>query len=59
MLEEYEMLPLSNHFSLRSLSVWLRRWREIVLYFNVLWILFRRKVSLGEVEQILLLEQSR
>jgi len=59
MLEEYEMIPLRNHFSLRSFSVWLRRWREVLLFLNVLWIKFKRKVSLAEVEQILLLEQSR
>lgn len=35
-LEEYDMLPLKRVFSKRNLETWMLRYREILLYFNLL-----------------------
>lgn len=35
-LEEFDMLPINHVFSKRSMETWLLRWREIVLYFQLL-----------------------
>lgn len=48
---EYEVLPLSRLFSLRTIRVYSRRWREILLYVQLL-IGIRRGKSLHELEAI-------
>lgn len=34
-LYEYDMMPLRRNLSRRSVSTWLRRWREVLLYFRI------------------------
>ena len=57
-LEEYELLPLRKNLSLRSLRVWARRWREVIGYVQLIWLMKTRKISGKEVEQVALLELS-
>jgi UDP-MurNAc hydroxylase len=56
--EEYELLPLHRNFSWRSLRVWLRRWRELLGYIQLTWIMKHRRITGKEVEQVALLELS-
>lgn len=56
--EEYELIPLRNNLSPRSIRVWLRRWREVVAYAQLIWIMRVRRISQKEVEQVALLEYS-
>ena len=56
--EEYELLPLRRNLSWRSLRVWLRRWREVVGYAQLTWIMKSRGIARKEVEQVALLEYS-
>ena len=56
--EEYELLPLRRNLSWRSLRVWLRRWRELLGYAQLIWIMKRRGIAGKEVEQVALLELS-
>ncbi len=56
--EEYELLPLHRNLSWRSIRVWLRRWREVLGYAQLLWIMRSRKIAGKEVEQVALLEYS-
>jgi UDP-MurNAc hydroxylase len=50
---EYEVLPLERLFSLRTAKVYLRRWREILVYAQVL-IALKRGVSMPDIESRLL-----
>lgn len=54
-MREYEALPLRGLLLRRSLSCWLRRWRELVLYGQVIYLRWIRKVSMEDLEQKLLL----
>lgn len=56
--EEYELIPLRRNLSWRGLRVWARRWREVLGYAQLMWIMKRRKITGKEVEQIALLEYS-
>ena len=56
--EEYELIPLRRNFSWRSLRVWSRRWREVLGYVQLTWIMKSRKIAGKEVEQVALLEYS-
>jgi len=56
--EEYQLIPLRNHLSWRSARVWSRRWRELLGYAQLIWIMKRRRISGKEVEQVALLEFS-
>jgi hypothetical protein len=56
--EEYELIPLRRNLSWRSLRVWLRRWREVLGYVQLTWIMKSRKIAGKEVEQVALLEYS-
>lgn len=56
--EEYELLPLRKNLTVRSLRVWARRWREVLGYAQLIWIMKRRRISGKEVEQVALLELS-
>jgi len=56
--EEYELIPLRRNLSWRSLRVWLRRWREVLGYAQLIWIMKNRKIAGKEVEQVALLEYS-
>jgi UDP-MurNAc hydroxylase len=57
-LEEYEVIPLYRNLSWRSIRVWLRRWREVLGYVQLLWIMRRRRIGGKEVEQVALQELS-
>jgi len=50
---EVELLPLRRNLSARSLRVWLRRWREAVLYLQIAFMLGAGH-NLIQVEQQLL-----
>jgi hypothetical protein len=56
--EEYELIPLRRNLSWRSLRVWWRRWREVLGYAQLTWIMKSRKIAGKEVEQVALLEYS-
>jgi UDP-MurNAc hydroxylase len=56
--EEYELLPLHRNLSWRSVRVWLRRWREVLGYGQLIWIMKSRRINGKEVEQVALLEYS-
>jgi UDP-MurNAc hydroxylase len=56
--EEYELIPLQRNLSLRSLRVWIRRWREVAGYAQLIWIMKSRRITGKEVEQVALLEYS-
>jgi UDP-MurNAc hydroxylase len=56
--EEYELIPLHRNLSLRSIRVWMRRWRELLGYAQLIWIMKRRRITGKEVEQVALLEYS-
>jgi UDP-MurNAc hydroxylase len=56
--EEYELIPLWRNLSWRSLRVWSRRWREVVGYAQLTWIMKSRRIAGKEVEQVALLEYS-
>jgi UDP-MurNAc hydroxylase len=56
--EEYELIPLHRNLSWRSVRVWSRRWREVVGYAQLIWIMKRRRIAGKEVEQVALLEYS-
>jgi UDP-MurNAc hydroxylase len=56
--EEYEVIPLRRNLTGRSLRVWARRWREVLGYAQLIWIMKSRKISGKEVEQVALLELS-
>jgi hypothetical protein len=56
--EEYEIIPLRRNLAWRSLRVWMRRWREVVGYLQLSWIMKSRKIGGKEVEQVALLEFS-
>jgi UDP-MurNAc hydroxylase len=56
--EEYGLIPLRRNLSLRSLRVWMRRWRELLGYVQLVWIMKSRNITGKEVEQIALLEYS-
>jgi UDP-MurNAc hydroxylase len=56
--EEYELIPLRRNLSLRSLRVWARRWRELLGYAQLIWIMKSRRITGKEVEQVALLEYS-
>jgi len=56
--EEYELIPLRRNLSWRSLRVWSRRWREVLGYAQLTWIMKSRKIAGKEVEQVALLEYS-
>ncbi|MGB6307211.1 MAG: MBL fold metallo-hydrolase [Steroidobacteraceae bacterium] len=56
--EEYELIPLRRNLSWRSLRVWARRWREVLGYAQLTWIMKSRKIAGREVEQVALLEYS-
>jgi UDP-MurNAc hydroxylase len=57
-LEEYELLPIRSNFRWRSIRVWARRWREVLGYVQLSWIMKSRKIGGKEVEQVALLELS-
>jgi hypothetical protein len=57
-LQEYELIPLRRNLSWRSIRVWLRRWREVLGYAQLIWLMKRRRISGKEVEQVALLEYS-
>jgi len=57
-LEEYELLPIRNNFTWRNIRVWTRRWREVLGYVQLSWIMKTRKIGGKEVEQVALLELS-
>ena len=50
---EYEVLPLRLLFSLRTARVYLRRWRELIVYAQVL-LALRRGRRMPEIEARLL-----
>jgi UDP-MurNAc hydroxylase len=56
--EEYEIIPLRRNLTWRSLRVWMRRWREVLGYLQLSWIMRSRKIGGKEVEQVALLEFS-
>jgi UDP-MurNAc hydroxylase len=56
--EEYELIPLRRNLSWRSIRVWSRRWRELVGYAQLIWIMKRRRITGKQVEQVALLEYS-
>jgi UDP-MurNAc hydroxylase len=56
--EEYEVIPLRHNLTWRSVRVWARRWREVLGYAQLIWIMKSRKISGREVEQVALLELS-
>ncbi len=56
--EEYDLIPLHRNLTWRSIRVWMRRWREVIGYAQLLWIMKRRKITGKEVEQVALLEYS-
>jgi len=56
--EEYAVLPLHRNLTWRSLRVWARRWREVLGYGQLIWIMKSRKINGKEVEQVALLEFS-
>jgi UDP-MurNAc hydroxylase len=56
--EEYELIPLTHNLSWRSLRVWMRRWREVLGYVQLMWIMRSRHIAGKEVEQVALLEYS-
>jgi hypothetical protein len=56
--EEYEVIPLHRNLSWRSIRVWLRRWRELFGYAQMLWIMRTRSIGGKELEQVALLEHS-
>ena len=55
---EYELLPLRRNVTWRSIRVWARRWREVLGYVQLIWVMKRRRISGKEVEQVALLELS-
>jgi UDP-MurNAc hydroxylase len=57
-LQEYELIPLHRNLSWRSIRVWIRRWREVLGYAQLIWLMKRRRISGKEVEQVALLEYS-
>ncbi len=50
---EYEVLPLRKLFSFRTFRVYLRRWREVLVYVQIL-LALRRGVPMPEIEARLL-----
>jgi UDP-MurNAc hydroxylase len=56
--EEYGLIPLHRNLSWRSIRVWLRRWRELLGYVQLVWIMKSRNITGKEVEQVALLEYS-
>jgi UDP-MurNAc hydroxylase len=56
--EEYAVIPLHRNLSWRSLRVWMRRWREVLGYAQLIWIMKNRRITGKEVEQVALLEYS-
>ena len=56
--EEYELLPLRRNLTWRSVRVWTRRWREVLGYVQLTWIMRSRRITGKEVEQVALLEYS-
>jgi UDP-MurNAc hydroxylase len=56
--EEYDLIPLHRNLSLRSMRVWMRRWREVLGYAQLMWIMKSRRITGKEVEQVALLEYS-
>jgi UDP-MurNAc hydroxylase len=57
-LEEYDLIPLRRNLSWRSIRVWTRRWREVLGYAQLVWIMKSRRITGKEVEQVALLEYS-
>jgi UDP-MurNAc hydroxylase len=56
--EEYGLIPLHRNLSWRSIRVWMRRWREVLGYAQLVWIMRSRRITGKEVEQVALLEYS-
>ena len=56
--EEYGLIPLHHNLSWRSIRVWMRRWREVLGYAQLIWIMKIRRITGKEVEQVALLEYS-
>ena len=56
--EESELIPLRRHLSWRAISSYLPRWRELVLYLQVVYYRFIRGVSFQDIEQHLLAKQA-
>jgi len=57
--EESELIPLTRQFSVRAIRSILPRWRELVLYGQVIYYRFMRGVSFQDIEQRLLASQAK
>src|SRR5690606_33305348 len=42
--EEYELFPFSKNLTWRSIRAWTRRWREVLGYIQLLWIMRNRRI---------------
>ncbi len=58
-LEEAELIPFSGLLQLRTLRVYARRWRELLLYAQVGWLRFVRRIPFQQIEQRLLAARSK
>jgi UDP-MurNAc hydroxylase len=56
--EESEIIPIHNLFTWRTIASYLTRWREIVLYIDVAYLRFVRRMSFQSIEQHLLAREA-
>lgn len=58
-IEEHELIPIRKNLSWRAISCYMRRWREFLLYFHVLYLHLVKRMTLIRVEQALLERMSQ